>query len=480
MSALFRPSAGLVLIVSLAFAAPLSGSDAVPARAPLALEDAVRMALENSRRLEVARTAEASAAEEVRGARAAFFPVISFEAGYVRLDEAPYISGNSFLPLLEGLRRPFESLARDGLLPLSELQGLTVGPGHVVVGDEDNYSAGFRLRQPLFTGFALRGAHESAVRRREAEGWGLRREEECVRFDVTAAYFDLAKAVALEGTAESAVAMFEGHVRDREALRGSGVILEADLLRARVELSKAKLDLSRARSGIRLATVRLAYEIGSPLGPVAPSDTLGPREPVEEDLEDLTGRALERRPDRRALLAAIEATRAGARVPRGRFYPNLFLVGSYDWKRPDREFEDDFYDSWNVGLALDWTLFDGGARRSRGARASLEETRLRALLAMQEEGIRLEMERAYLLRRDARTALILAEEQCAAAEEFRRVVGEALGGGAATRTDLLDAETMRSAARKERVDARADLLLAEARLAYAIGGSAGGRGEKDR
>ncbi|MFH1279658.1 MAG: TolC family protein [Candidatus Eisenbacteria bacterium] len=436
----------------------------------LTLEEAVRIGLENSRRLAVARTAEESAVEEVKEARAAFFPEISLQASYVRLDEAPYIPANSFLSLLDGFRSPFESLVRRGVLEPAALEGIAGGPRRVVVGDENNYAAGLRLKQPLFTGFALRGAYESAKRRSEAERWSVRREEEGVRFEVSAAYYDLVKARALTEVARESRERLAAHLRDLEVRREEGALLQVDLLRGKVELSRAKLEESRAGNGTGLAASRLCHLLGLPVDtPLDPAETPGTLGALPDDPAGMGAVARDRRADRAALLAAIEAARAGARVPRGRFYPNLFFVGSYDWKRPDREFEDDFYDSWNVGLALDWTLFDGGARRSRVGRASLEESRLRELLGLLDDSIAIEVKHALLFRREAVEALALAEEQCAAAEEFRRVVREAFDGGAATATDLLDAETMLTAARGERVFARADLHLAEARLAHAVG-----------
>ncbi len=98
-----------------------------PARAEglleLTLDEAIELGLSQSRELTVAEAKAQAADARLGQARSGFFPRLSGSGSYTRLDEAPYIDASSF-----------------------------GGAGRIYIGDDDIYTMGLSVTQPLFTG----------------------------------------------------------------------------------------------------------------------------------------------------------------------------------------------------------------------------------------------------------------------------------------------------------------------------------------
>ncbi|MBU1936239.1 TolC family protein, partial [bacterium] len=178
----------------------------------------------------------------------------------------------------------------------------------------------------------------------------------------------------------------------------------------------------------------------------------------------------EMRPEIKAINTNHTITEKLISIRKGEFLPKLFLAGNYDWKRPNREIEPKFYDSWNVTLALKLDLFHGGAKYYRLEQAKLALRQVEQNQHMLADGIALEVRQAYLAVEEAEQALAIAGETIAQAEESYRVARENFQAGTATNADVLDAQNDLMQAQMQRVTSHADLLVAQAKLTRATTG----------
>jgi outer membrane protein TolC len=461
--------AACAVVVSAAFALP-----AAAATLALTLDEAVALAVENNDELAIARASADGARARLTQARSGYFPKISASASYTKLDEVPYMDASQFGDMFAPLMEPFDYLVDQGYLDPATLEGLsgTGGSDKIYMGDDDIYSIGVSVQQPIFTGGALLSAHAAARHASEAGRLNAERAEDKTRHDATEAYMALVAARAGLDVMEEMQATMRSHLSDVEAMHEAGMVLDSELMLARVRMSQIELDRNRAEHLTKLASAALSFVIGEDVGTVIePVDDLEGGPTTGGDLTTLTGRALERRPDLAAMDEMVGAADNGITLARSGYFPSVVLIGNYNWDRPDREYQPDFYEHWSATIALQMNIFDWGGTAGRVNEARAGFAQASRARDMFEEAVKLEVKQSYLARDESLQALVIAEDGLAQAEEAMRVAREAFRNGFATSSDVLDAQAALAGAEMNRVQAAAGLRLAEERLVLATGGT---------
>jgi outer membrane protein TolC len=161
----------------------------------------------------------------------------------------------------------------------------------------------------------------------------------------------------------------------------------------------------------------------------------------------------------------IDAARAGRK-------PTVAVAANADYANPNpRIFPrlNQWRTSWELGVTASWTLWDGGRVDAEAAEASAAARALRARHADVHASIDTEVRQRQLDLDSARAALGAATAAVDSAAEAHRVLGERYNVGVATSTEVLDAEVVLLQAELDRTRALANIRLAEARLARALG-----------
>lgn len=447
------------------------GVAAAGERLELTLDGALDLALERSREVAIAE-AEAGAAEARLGqARAGFFPAIRASGTYTRLDEAPYMDASQFGDIFEPLLVPFLALVEDGILSEETLAGLqSSGGGKIYMGDDDIYSVGVSVTQPLFTGGALLSAHGAATHGARAGSLNAERVEDELRFGVTEMYVGLVQARAARDVMEAATAQARSHLSDVEALYDEGMVVESDVMLARVRTSEAELGGARAEHLARIAESALCFILGIDLETeIEPLDDLTGSSLPDGEAADWTRRALESRPDLAAVSELVGAAENGVSLARAGYLPSVVLVGNYSWDRPNREYEPEFYGHWSVTAAVEMNVFDWGLTRNRVKEAKAGLIQAERGRNLYEDAVRLEVKQSSLAVNEAVDELDIAERGLAQARESARIVRESFRNGTSTNSDVLDAQTALTTAEMNRIAALGALRVAEARLGLAMG-----------
>jgi len=486
-----RHIAVLVVCVALAAQALPAGAqstaDAADGALRLTLDEAVAIALESGHELDMTRAAEDAARARVWQARSAFLPAVSASASYTKLDEIPYMDASGFGEMFAPLMVPFEYLVDQGYLDPSTLEGLAGGGGSdkIYVGDDDVYSVGVTATQQLFTGGALWSAKDAAGHGLRAAEHNTRRAEHQTRYDATQAYVMLVQARAALAVMDNAVVQMQSHLGDLEAMYGEGMVLERDIMAARVQMSSIELDRNTTSHAVSLAEAALAFQLGLEPGTrIEAVDSLervqrAPGEVSEApELGVLMDTALSSRPDLLAMEHTVGAADNVVGIARSEFFPQVVAVGSYNWDRPNREYEPEFYDSWSVTIAAQMNVFDWGGRWNRVREAKANRLQAERGLKMMEDAVRLDVEAAWQEHDAAAKGVAIAEGGVRQARESYRVTEESFRSGIASNSDVLDADTALRTAEMNRVAALARLRLAEAGLDLVAG--VVGEGEETR
>jgi cobalt-zinc-cadmium efflux system outer membrane protein len=297
-------------------------------------------------------------------------------------------------------------------------------------------------KRELRTGAAQFNA--AAARSDEAD---IRRQ---LRYQLHAAYFDLALAQERLQVAESGAALLEQAVAAAERRLKAGDIAETELQRIRVEALRVRNEARQAASERERAQLALAYLIGM--------ESSAAKLSAADPWPEITGRdtriaaeaLIERRADVRAALArasAAEKARDLARALRTRD-----VTAGIQYERFPGDTANNSY-----GFAVSIPLFTryqyaGEIRRAEVELLAAQEQveRVRALALAEIRRAESELDAAAERSRRASQQLLPASAKAAAGAEF------AYSRGAIGVMDLLDARRQHHAARLEAAGATAD------------------------
>jgi len=125
--------------------------------------------------------------------------------------------------------------------------------------------------------------------------------------------------------------------------------------------------------------------------------------------------------------------------------------------------------NWNVGVNLNWPLFQGGLTtgQSREARANLDAAT--AQIASEQLSIRVEIEQASLAIQSSKVVISAAQDAIVNARERLRLAEGRYEAGVGSIIELSDAQLAVLNAGAQRVQAEYSLALARAQLLSALG-----------
>lgn len=409
-------------------------------------DEAVRLALEYNPRVRAVLADAAEAEAGHREARAARLPRISSQARYTRLSDNVRVSEFTF-PGAD------TSVA---LLPM----------------ELNHYHLELSVEQPLFTGSRLTNEVRAAEHYADAAEWTVEGERAEVAFQTRRAYWRLYEAGAVREAVDAALAQVEEHLRDVRNRLDAGAALTSDLLSAETRLAEVRLERLEAENALRVARLELNRVTGLPLDtPVRP---VGAPEvgPLPEDLDLVVSRALEGSPRLNALEGDVFGADARLRAAAGTRFPDVGLFGRYIHAQPNPYFlteQDQLRGSWEVGVSMNWNVWDGGRRAARSgqARARLEAAESR--LAEAREQTAVDITARYLEVRHRAEAVEVAAQNVRAAEESLRVVRQQYAEGVALSEQVLSAEQAYRTAQTERARSLAGHAIARAGLQNALG-----------
>lgn len=425
------------------------------------LEKAVVRALEQSGRLaEIdARRAVAEAAEA--GTVAARLPQISLLGGYSRTNHVDVF----------GIATPGQPL-------------------RVIYPDvPDNVRTRVDLQWPIYSGGRTGAVERAARAEKNALGEDLEAARADLRLEVTRAFWTAVTARVAESVLARAVQRMDAQVADLKARLDQGLIPPNEVTAAEAQRSRQQLLAIEARNNRQVADADLRRLIGGS-GPLTPRGELGPG-PVSGKAETGTGPvsaptrenapeireqgpvpASSQRPERRGLEERLVSARAREQAARGTTRPQVAAVAGYDYARPNPRIfprAARWEDSWDVGVNVSWTLWDGGRRHAEQAEASAATRAVQARIIELDQQISFELEQRQLELDSSRAAIATAADGVRSALETQRVLGERYRAGVAASTDVLDAEIALLQAELERTRALANERLAVARLERARG-----------
>jgi len=432
----------LALLLILIFCTAATSDDGV---LRLSLEDSIAMALERSVIIHSAREGVKASEAEKKRTRTSFLPQLSTSYTYTRLNESPQV-------------------------PIFDIT--TMSSKMVDAGKKDNYTWDLELRQPIFTGGAIRNSYEMSKIDLKVSQFSEDTTTQDIILEVKNSYYNILKSERILKLASQSVQQLQAHRDTAQSFYDVGIIPKNDLLYAEVELANGYQDLVRAENALNLAKAQFNTVIRRDIHlPIEVEDILTYKS-YEKGFDECLSMGLQKRPEiRRHELEYQKAGRA-VRLAKSGFFPTLNVVGNYSryGEKPDvrgSNYQDS--EDWYVAAVTQWNFWEWGKTKFSVDASRSRERQAMDMLVNIKDLISLQIKNSYLLLKEAEKRIFVAEKAIEQAEENFRINGERYKEQVATSTDVIDAQTLLTKTKSDYYNALSDYNIALGTLERAMG-----------
>lgn len=398
----------------------------------LTLSEALRLADESNLALQAGREETAIAEGRVTEVRSLALPRLDLIAQYVRVDDVASL-------------------------------------GEIQLGQLDNYEAAADISQVLFAGGGVRAAQRLAREYEAGVREGIARANQATAYEVHNRFNLILLARENLGVMEQDLALARRNLADVRALLAQGMARRFDQLRAEEQVSSSEADRLAAANALAKTRLDLLRFLDLPLDEersVAGS-LMFETEPAPPT--NAVTLAMEHRPDLAAARRAVAARKESVTVAKSGRRPRVAAFGQVRYGNPDRQYQDEWEDSWMVGVRAELPLFDGMETRGKVSqergRLRQADIELRDLIAQ----IGLEVTQAEVDLETAARLVKARDQNVKEAEEALRLAQRSYAEGLEQQIDVIAAQLSFTNSRQRQAVARYEQMMAYRRLQLAMG-----------
>jgi len=420
----------LRLVVAVLCATGTMFSQAPPEASSLSLQQAVTIAMEKNPLRKAALADTKAATAGVRESQSFLMPHLTFSELATRGDDPVYVFGSK-LRQQRFTKNDFNLNELNTPLPYG------------------NFATRFGGTWNLFDSFASWHGVSRAKEMTHAVEHQLERTDQEILFRVVQAYYGVLLALKQAEVADHAQQTAKSIMERSQSRFDSGLVVESDLLTAKVRLASREQELIRARNNLELARAQLNTAMGVSVEALYQlADPLAEPSLAVPALVGVEQKALTNRPDLKRIEAEQSAQQLSVAIAKSSFGPRLNAFAGWEMDNPTL-LAGGGGNSWLGGVELQFDIFQGGAKRAVLSRERAIAEKMAALKQAASDAVRLEVRQAYYDLDSNRQQVGVARTAIAQAQESLRINQDRYEGGLITITDLLGVE---EAARRSQTD----------------------------
>lgn len=422
-------------VLAALFPAVLSAQDSARS---ITLDEAIRLARQNSPQVISARNAINANEATVRTRWSAFLPTFSgslsssWGAGQVFDNKGDIVTRNNITPWNWSRRLSANWLLFDGGDRNFQLNAARANVAAAEANEvAAEFSVAYSVAQQYYAGLAARESRSAAI---------------------------------------TALAEAEQNLRAANARIASGAATRSDSLRAIIAVGNQQLAVMTAETDLQNANAALTRLVGTPFSvTAAPADSvLAPMLPDSMEL----ARYLDTSPAVRAAQASVSAASASVRSSRTGYLPSISTSYGLTNNIADTSFnvwQNRTLQNRSFSLSMSVPIFSGLGREEAIQRARITETNARASLRDAQLLAQQQLVQFLGQLRLAQARIAIQQASLEAAQEDLRVQQQRYTLGASTQLELLTTQTQLNSARYNLVNARYQLRIARAQLEQLLG-----------
>lgn len=296
------------------------------------------------------------------------------------------------------------------------------------------------LAQPLTPLIPIHKGYTATKLMKRAAGQNLAARRVTVAQQVTDTYLKVMQTKRFVALAGTGVKQVEAHLARAKHFHKAGLIGKQQVLKAQLELARARERVIKARYGVSLATSGLAMLMGlSPMAKVITTEQVqDPPPAMTRTLKQCIKTGLSQRSEIKALTSTHKAALAGKDAAWWGMLPQVSVMATYqhNWGQDTFMPADTFF----AGGMLKWEVWDWGqkyfAMKAAGHKARQAELGKRLL----RDGVMMQVKTAYLALKQADQALAVSRKAIKEAEENFRIEQRRFESNTNTSTEVLDAQ----------------------------------------
>lgn len=483
----------------------ISGGTNACAQQVLTLDECRSMALQNSNTIKMANEKEAGAEDLRKMALSQFFPKLSANGAFIWNEKSISLLSDEQKDKINNMGTSAQDAVADAVIDYvhdaTGISNATVEQdfrdrihqgslgadlndvGHEITSALDFdlsqiYAGAVTVSQPVYLGGKLIAAYKVAKLTRELAGIEMDSEKEKLQQQVDEAYWRVVSVKHKQLLAQEYFNLLQQLCDDVTAMAEVEVVTQGDVAKVRVKLNEAKMNLTKASTGLVLSKMALCQLCGLPLdrdidvseiGIVPQPSADSPQQSVMRDSIDMQT-VLSRRRELRMLRISDSLAREGVRVAASQLQPNIVITGSYGVSNPNmyNGFQKTWDGMFSVGVAANIPLVDAGACFAIKA-AKHKRKEIGYQIAEAEEKITLQVNKLNFELQVAERKLAEAQSNGAYAEETLRMANESFKAGVIGSSDLMAAQTSWLSAKSEIIDAEIEIMMDRLYLKQAMG-----------
>ncbi len=431
----------------------------------LTLKEAIEIALKNSYQLKAEQKRLKSKELEYKAVKGLRWPTITFSEIFMRTN----IPGWAMMNELNQHRLTMNSSSKYvDMTSFNALVGPLFKPPHYP--EWNNWQTKIQFQVPIWAGGKIGKGIQMSKKEFEAAKFDLERTKQKVVYDVSKAYYGALLAKEAIKLAKQAYKSVKKHYETAKLMYDNGLAIYADVLRAKVYLTKVKSKIEEAQNQYLIAKRGLLLAMGLDNVDPAQIDVAGELKfkDTKKDIRYWQEIALSERPDLIALRTRVENAKRYIDFQKADMLPTIGAFGYYQMDDRYNPFGTDGT-GFTLGIALNWKLFDGFQAYNRYKAAREKFSRYSNLKKGFEEYIKFSVYKAYKELITAKSKLKAAEENLKYAEEVLKITEKRYKNQMASMIDLLDTQTMYDQIKFEKAKATYDAQISLLDLKYQSG-----------
>ena len=329
----------------------------------------------------------------------------------------------------------------------------------------NDYSVRASLDQLLFSWWRVANSIDIAVASLSRGDREVASTEREVKLRIHEAFYSLLLANRLVEVASETLAQRERQLDVAQKRFEAGVVNEFEVIRARVDVANAQPRVVQTQNAVRQAQARLnnllARDQSAPIEPEGQLEYV----PLETlSLDEVTARAIERRPELAALRVNQQIAEKDLAIARAGDKPEVTLQADYGYASEDFENLNANREVWAAGVFVRMPLFDGWRTRGQIAQASSQLRDSRIAIEQLRESISLEAKVSLDELTDSEQVIPATRLNITQAEKALELAETSYRYGVATFLDVTDAQLSLTVAQTDYASALHAYMRAKARV----------------
>lgn len=412
----------------------------------LSLEESIRIGIQNSKELIISKSKTRFAAAKISETTSQMLPQLKFSASYARLSDVP----------------PFEVVVPFAPMPI-KIQDVIL----------DNYNLKLSLQQPLFTGFRLGSLKSAAEYNYNASELEFDAATNDYAVQINEAFWNFYNSEKVVELIKEQLVSAEKHLADTKNFLDNGLATMNDVLKLEVQNSNIELKLIEAENNRDLARINFNRIIGFDLNAETQIsvDSINPA-PENFEVQNLIVEAKNNRKEIKSLESKVLASDESISAANAGWFPSIYLFGNLYYNKPNQRImpaKDEFKDTWDVGVSLNWDLWNWGYTSAQSTQATELKLQAETSLAQLKDVIETEVIKEFLNYNKALKKVEVANKSVEQASENYRLTVDKYDQQLASSSDLIDAQAYLLEAETNLTSALVSFQISKAKLNNAVG-----------